>query len=188
MANMWPLGNPGKTPIKKYRPQANQLDLFKNIICVATDSVRFQLPVHVALTRSQIYLDSIMKCLVASLLFLVALPFQVCAQGYSEPRIRQVEADDGNSDDLADVFSIGEVVFITRYSKLDRVAKKQTDLSKIISPAKAAKIGLPDKTTHKLIDKLLRLPRPRRHQHSPGSDSPTPRARCSMRCMPRMTS
>lgn len=60
-----------------------------------------------------------------------------------------------SSEDVIEVYSIADMSFVIRDSKIFDSKIKETDLSKLLSPAEAVKRGLPDRETGLLIDQLL---------------------------------
>lgn len=73
-------------------------------------------------------------------------------QAITSPRTR---AELLSTDDVVDAYSIADMSFVIRESKIFDSKIKETDLSKLLSPAEAVKRGLPDQETGLLIDRLL---------------------------------
>jgi hypothetical protein len=85
----------------------------------------------------------------ATLLFVLAFPLQFFAQ------VARARAEQLDDDDVSDVFTIAEMTFVIRKSSVAETKYKETDLARLMSPAAAVKIGLPNKATAELIDRLL---------------------------------
>lgn len=86
---------------------------------------------------------------IVTVLFTLAISAQCTAQWHLA-RSNQL-----NDDGIMDVFTIADIAFVIRESAVFDSVNKETDLARLISPAAASKVGLPDKPTAELINRLL---------------------------------